>query len=94
MINFALRIYNPFKHDEFKNIYCLEKLVAKNKAFKFEVTKYAHYLFEFHLDLNIVGGDHAGPSLEVNLFGYTVDIELYDTRHWDYENNCWETSLV
>ena len=33
---------------------------------------------------------HAGLSLEIGLLGYCLNFDLYDSRHWDYENNCWE----
>jgi hypothetical protein len=34
--------------------------------------------------------DHAGFSLEIELFGWGIDYRFYDNRHWDYENGCWE----
>jgi hypothetical protein len=23
--------------------------------------------------------------------GYEFDVNVYDTRHWDYEKKCWES---
>ena len=34
--------------------------------------------------------DHAGFSLEIELFGWSIEYRFYDNRHWDYENGCWE----
>jgi hypothetical protein len=34
--------------------------------------------------------DHAGWNFEIGLFGGIFVLSYYDTRHWDYENNCWE----
>jgi hypothetical protein len=34
--------------------------------------------------------DHAGFSLEIELFGWSIEYSFYDNRHWDYENGCWE----
>ena len=34
--------------------------------------------------------DHAGLQTNFSLFGYTVEYSLYDTRHWDYDNDKWE----
>jgi hypothetical protein len=31
--------------------------------------------------------DHAGLTVEVGLFGYTLGAQVYDSRHWDYETN-------
>lgn len=41
------------------------------------------------LDLRLWGRDHAGPSLELTLFGFYADFLIYDVRHWDYETNMW-----
>lgn len=35
--------------------------------------------------------DHAGLRLALGLFGYAVHLEIYDNRHWDYKQGCWET---
>lgn len=34
--------------------------------------------------------DHAGISLRIGLFGLEFDINLYDTRHWDFDNETYE----
>lgn len=90
MINIWLAIKNPFKCADFKNYVCYTKLIAKHKAFEVQVSKYADNFLEFNLNLNWRGEDHAGPSIEINLFGWTLCVKIYDTRHWDYENNCWQ----
>ena len=41
---------------------------------------------ELHLTFK---GDHAGLHTMFGLFGYSVEISIYDTRHWDRENNTW-----
>ena len=46
-------------------------------------------LVNFHIDWSIKE-DHAGFMLEFALFGFGASICLYDCRHWDYENDCWE----
>lgn len=35
--------------------------------------------------------DHAGIRVSITLFGIDFNIELYDTRHWNDTNDCWET---
>ena len=33
---------------------------------------------------------HAGFSLEIELFGWSIQCSFYDNRHWDCKNGCWE----
>jgi len=50
------------------------------------------YIFGIDLDFSHVfkGTDHAGPEIALSLLGYTFNIHIYDDRHWDHGNNCWE----
>lgn len=34
--------------------------------------------------------DHAGIRYNFQLFGIETDFSIYDIRHWDYDNDCWE----
>jgi hypothetical protein len=34
--------------------------------------------------------DHAGFGFDIGIFGWNIDYRFYDSRHWDYTNNCWE----
>jgi hypothetical protein len=34
--------------------------------------------------------DHAGLFMSISLFRFTVEFQIYDHRHWDDEENCWE----
>jgi hypothetical protein len=66
-------------------------LIAKNKAFSMQLTKWQpHTLFQVKIDLAWKGQDHAGPNLTIEFFGFFFDIKIYDTRHWDYENDKWK----
>ena len=42
------------------------------------------------MDLNWRQTDHAGPWITVNVFGWTVDLRIVDSRHWNDETNTWE----
>jgi len=33
--------------------------------------------------------DHAGFTFSVSLIGLNIYFNIYDSRHWDYENNKW-----
>lgn len=90
MINIKLNLHNPFSKENFKNFYSKNFKLITHKYFEFQLIRYGINLFEFELDLSFRGHDHAGPSLELGIFGYLVYIRIYDNRHWDYTNNCWE----
>lgn len=91
MFNISICIYNFFKDKEFfKNIFWFDRKITKNKCFEFECIISNDKLFEFNLDLRCAGYHHAGPSLIIGIFGYTLAFRFYDTRHWDYELNDWK----
>lgn len=97
MIDVFLRINNPFppKNPDMKqrDFVVWEPRITwtKNKAFCFQFSQSPPYqLFEFSLGTNWRGSDHAGPHLDLTLFGFFLHMNLYDIRHWDYENDCWE----
>lgn len=90
MINIWFAIRNPFKHSEFKNLGCTTGPICENKSWEVQISKYAYNILEFNLDLNWKGEDHAGPSFEINLFGYTLNAKIYDHRHWSHEKHDWE----
>jgi hypothetical protein len=33
--------------------------------------------------------DHAGVQISVTLFCFEFSFEIYDIRHWDYDNGTW-----
>lgn len=83
------QLRNPFPHGEFKSLWHYASEPRKHKVFEMQLMKYAYNCFE--LDINIIfsGEDHAGPSFELNLFGLTLSVKLYDTRHWNYDTGDW-----
>jgi hypothetical protein len=89
MMYFQIALSNPFKHDPFKSYWQKDILVTKNKILEIGIYKYAWDLFEISLDLRWRGSDHAGPSFEINLLGYTARIGISDKRHWNSETNSW-----
>ncbi len=92
MFELRIRIANPF-HKEikspWKSIYQVEKLITKHKAIEFGVFKYSYSLFEFNLDTRFRGSDHAGPEFGLSVLGYEIRLAMHDTRHWDYDKDCW-----
>lgn len=95
MINFYLGIQNPFwkqrMNSWFKNFFCLELAVSRNKTLEINLVRHFYWLFSVTVDGRWKGEDHAGPELELNLLGFQLSINLRDNRHWDYDQDCWET---
>ena len=87
LIKLAFEISLPI--DRYDHIY--EKTWAtpfKNKYV--QVNAYQRNgLFNFYMEWSIKE-DHAGFMLEFDFLGFGASICLYDCRHWDYENDCWE----
>lgn len=46
-------------------------------------------LLTFILSTEFKGSDHAGPKLELSVFGYGFRIEIPKARHWNHDDNCW-----
>jgi hypothetical protein len=91
MINLWVAVRNPFRCKEFRNLYNREWGLTKNKTLELQFSEYRFNILEFQLDLNWRQTDHAGPWLMINLFGYTMDLRMYDKRHWDDVSNDWGT---
>lgn len=68
-----------------------EVKLSKNKNLEIQLlyTKWTR-IFSMELALDFTGRDHAGPSFTIELFGLMFIINVYDSRHWDYETNDWE----
>lgn len=92
MINFHFSMRNPFRHKEWKSIWEKDSLIRfwKNKAYNIDIDFYLYNLLELALDLNFTGSDHAGPRLQVRVFGLGFSFGIYDIRHWNSKTNTWE----
>ena len=89
MINLRLELQNPWSKDRFKNLGSVHRRLSKNKAWELEHTFYDGMLLD--IDFKISRRcDHAGMHLVLGLLGYGIHFSFYDTRHWDYDNNCWK----
>ena len=93
MIYLMFNISWPFKYDpEFYGDYFF-------KTWKLTKHKYAELQISKGGD-EIIGGavrlafreDHAGLMIDFSLFRRSIYFQIYDHRHWDYENNCYETN--
>lgn len=66
-------------------------LLSKHKAIEIEFTNEAEP-FKIYMAYR-TKCDHAGFSFVIALFGCDAAFNLYDTRHWDYENDCYEKEM-
>lgn len=89
MINIWIALRNPFRCKAFRPLWAIQKPLTKNKTFEMQISHYAFNWLELQLDLNWRQTDHAGPWLMINVFGYTIDIRLYDNRSWNDSTNSW-----
>lgn len=87
MINFNFALTNPFSC-RWECIWTKDSLVSKNKAFEFSVYS-TNQIIAINTSLSVTG-DHAGLMFEFGLLGFSIEFNFYDTRHWDYDNNCWK----
>ena len=86
MISLQFSIDNPWSN-RWKTLFFKNGLLPKHKAWEFNGYT-THQIIDIDCRLT-VKGDHAGLHLMFGLFGYSLEFSIYDTRHWDYENNRW-----
>lgn len=89
MIKLSFQISNPIGKENFKSYWSWTKSFSDHKHLEMQLYRYKAYLLEVELDLHWRGFDHAGPELNLGLFGYNLRMKLYDSRHWDYDTNQW-----
>ena len=46
-------------------------------------------LFSIKVEINRKQ-DHSGLYVNLNILGLNQSFNIYDIRHWDIENDCWE----
>lgn len=88
LFNLQTQIYLPF--DYFKNLGCIHGRIGTNTSWELEHTYYSGSLLDVDVSLS-VREHHAGFEIAVGLFGYGIHFRIYDTRHWNYERNSYET---
>lgn len=66
------------------------KRLSKNKSFEFQLGGPSKYGSLFGFKLNFATKiDHAGFEFQLELFRFFLDINIYDHRHWNEEENRW-----
>ena len=88
MINIHFNITNPFITEKFYNLFCTDMQLTGNKSLEVEVLFYSKDLLKLQFSWTI-NTDHAGVNIAFGIFGYSLNINFYDHRHWDEDNNDW-----
>ncbi len=92
MIYLSAALTWPFKHNPkfYGDYFWKTWKLSKNKSLEIQVAKGSDELigFMFRLSFN---QDHAGLMIDLSLFRRSIYFQIYDNRHWDHENNCYET---
>jgi hypothetical protein len=66
--------------------------LSKNKSLELQSGTWSHWsYFHFQLRLNRKT-DHAGFYFYIEILGLYFIFQIFDHRHWDWENDCWEDS--
>ena len=91
MINLNFSINNPFS-ERFNIVAASGGLITDHKAWEANIYCTAN-IVKLTLVYSIKQ-DHAGLGIEFGLFGYECEFRIYDTRHWDNDNKCWETTIT
>lgn len=86
----ALLLYNFFyRKSKYDTLWFYHGPLFEHKYLEMEFIRDNFYFFKAKLEGNWKR-DHVGFDFELNLFTFAINIRFYDSRHWDYENNCWE----
>jgi len=91
IVNIRIELKNPFDTwDYFNNFGCVSGVLFAHKAWELEHSYYSPLLFDFEVRWTR-GQDHAGVEIGAGILGYGISFRIYDTRHWNHMENCWET---
>jgi hypothetical protein len=89
VLQFRFELSNIFNRWEwFKPLGSLSGRLFWHKAWELEHSYMSTMLIDIDISLT-TRRDHAGLNITVGLLGYGVHFSLYDTRHWDYEQNAY-----
>ena len=88
MIDIKFDVCNPWD-TEFKSLYeACGDFPIKNKHWEIQLMR-DNILLGLNFSFT-TRYDHAGLNFRIGLFGLVGCFNLYDSRHWDDERNCWE----
>ncbi len=87
MINLRLSLTNPW-WNRFETVYFrANNTPFKHKFYELQVMK-SDDIVSFDLRIT-TRCDHAGIDLWLGLFGYSINLNFYDNRHWNSKEGRW-----
>lgn len=90
MIHFNFSVNSPYgKCIEEHRIFFKVMPIGENKNIEVQYSKMGNTLFGFNFSFSLTG-HHAGLNISFSFLRYYFGINYYDSRHWDYEKNCWK----
>lgn len=89
MIDFKFEVSLPVTIKTW-NSWCKSKPIARFKILEAEYYR-EPVLLKCNCNTHFSGKDHAGPEFGLGLLTHYFIIRVYDIRHWDYQNNTWES---
>lgn len=88
MISLHINIRNPWSN-RFSNIKSWNgSTIMKNKFWEIQIYKSSD-IVDFCVQLTH-RQSHAGVFLGLGIFGYNLELQIYDIRHWNQNNQQWE----
>lgn len=89
IVNIRIELKNPFDTwDYFRNLGCVSGQLFKHTAWELEHSYYSPMLFDANVHWTHCQ-DHAGLEFGIGILGYGISFRMYDTRHWDHEQNAY-----
>jgi hypothetical protein len=86
MIRFNFDIANPFSK-RWNNCKSIHGHLTKNKNWEIELLQDNSIIsIEFNLSF---WTNHAGINIGFGLLGYTINVAIYDNRHWNTDTKNW-----
>lgn len=69
---------------------CLDLSLTRHKSLSVQLSWWPEHASDLYLRFRAsTKGDHAGVNLSWQVAYLMFDIDLYDNRHWDDENDRW-----
>lgn len=91
-VNFSIRNF-WWSNNKLKSYFLFHRMLSKHKYFELECVSDNWHIFSIEFKIGIKE-DHAGVRAALSMFGVEVYFHVYDIRHWDYKNNCWQVNLA
>lgn len=93
MLYCSFSLTNPWyknKGGSHKSLFLYHGRLYKNKYWELECIRDPQRILAAELSFSWRNRDHAGLNMGVCILGADIALHIYDTRHWDYQNNKWE----